>query len=264
MITDTGTLLHRAILADPADETARLAYADCLEENGNPGYAAYIRRAVAICHPERLNPDHDMSANWDGVIDVIHQYPPGDPDHCPLCRAIIDQRNDPHTRAIAATIGNMIGWPADWSGRPDPGVPNYVGVRCRAGFAHRVTTTADVFLRHAAELFRSQPLAEVWLPDRRPHQWEGRARLKPGEPRSRSPRGWAWYNERTTTTGEERDVLPAPLFAAVKALAPPDFDFADEAADFPTRSAAWKALSAGAVALGRGLAGLPPLPAVRD
>jgi uncharacterized protein (TIGR02996 family) len=45
-VTD-GTALLAAILAEPADDTALLAYADWLEENGDPVRAAVIRAGVA-------------------------------------------------------------------------------------------------------------------------------------------------------------------------------------------------------------------------
>lgn len=39
--------LHWAVLTDPADDTARLVYADALEEADDPGRARFIRREVA-------------------------------------------------------------------------------------------------------------------------------------------------------------------------------------------------------------------------
>ncbi len=40
--------LWAAVLADPADDTARLVLADCVEEHGDPVRAAYIRAAVEL------------------------------------------------------------------------------------------------------------------------------------------------------------------------------------------------------------------------
>lgn len=158
-----GDALLKAILASPADDTARLVYADWLDENGNPGYAAYIRRGVALCHPERLSSSHDMGADWDGVINLIAQYPPPDPDHCPLCRAVADQRADPHTKALASAVGNVVGMPPDWSGRRDSASPPYVGVRCRGGFVYELRITADAWLAHADALLAAHPVTRVTL-----------------------------------------------------------------------------------------------------
>jgi uncharacterized protein (TIGR02996 family) len=166
-----GEQLLRAVLEEPGDDTVRLVYADWLEENGRGKEAAYIRNGVAICHPERLNPEHDMGAGWDGIIDFITQYPPADRNHCPLCRAISHQRGHPFTRALAADVGDIFGKPADWSGRKDPGVPNYVGVRCRGGFVAEVTTTAAQFTEEVARsLFSRHPVTAVCLTDARPSE----------------------------------------------------------------------------------------------
>lgn len=46
--TDIGHLLLAGILAEPADNAARLVYADWLEENGRPEYAEFIRVQVEL------------------------------------------------------------------------------------------------------------------------------------------------------------------------------------------------------------------------
>jgi uncharacterized protein (TIGR02996 family) len=53
-VTDDARALLAAVVADPADDTVRLAYADCIEEHGNPVRAAFIRLQVEA---ERLHPD---------------------------------------------------------------------------------------------------------------------------------------------------------------------------------------------------------------
>jgi uncharacterized protein (TIGR02996 family) len=44
-----------AIIADPADDTARLVAADWLDENGDPDRAEFVRAQVAL---SRLHPDY--------------------------------------------------------------------------------------------------------------------------------------------------------------------------------------------------------------
>jgi uncharacterized protein (TIGR02996 family) len=51
--------LLAAIVADPADDTARLAYADCLEEHGNAPRATFIRLQIEA---ERLHSDSNARA----------------------------------------------------------------------------------------------------------------------------------------------------------------------------------------------------------
>ena len=51
--------LLAAIVADPADDTARLVYADCLQEHGNTARADFIRLQIEA---ERLHPDSTARA----------------------------------------------------------------------------------------------------------------------------------------------------------------------------------------------------------
>ena len=51
---DDSRSLLAAIVADPSDDTVRLAYADCIEEQGNAARAAFIRLQIEA---ERLHPD---------------------------------------------------------------------------------------------------------------------------------------------------------------------------------------------------------------
>jgi uncharacterized protein (TIGR02996 family) len=53
-MTDDLRALLAATVADPADDTIRLAYADCLEEHGNAARAAFIRLQIEA---ERHHPD---------------------------------------------------------------------------------------------------------------------------------------------------------------------------------------------------------------
>ena len=58
MTSDLQALLAE-IVADPADDTARLVYADCLQENGNAPRAEFIRLQVEA---ERLHRDSNERA----------------------------------------------------------------------------------------------------------------------------------------------------------------------------------------------------------
>jgi uncharacterized protein (TIGR02996 family) len=56
-MTDRDTFL-RAIIADPADDTARLVFADWLEENGEPARGEFIRTEVLLA---RRDPDDEAA-----------------------------------------------------------------------------------------------------------------------------------------------------------------------------------------------------------
>jgi uncharacterized protein (TIGR02996 family) len=58
-VTDDQRALLAAIVADPGDDTARLAYADCIEEHGNSARAEFIRLQVQA---ERLHPNSNARA----------------------------------------------------------------------------------------------------------------------------------------------------------------------------------------------------------
>ena len=56
--------LRRAVLADPADDTVRLAYADALEENGDRDRAEFVRVGVELF--ATADPHGDRF--WDGQL----------------------------------------------------------------------------------------------------------------------------------------------------------------------------------------------------
>ncbi len=51
-----GDALRRAIIADPDDDTARLVYADWLQENGRPERAEFIRAQIEAARAEPFSP----------------------------------------------------------------------------------------------------------------------------------------------------------------------------------------------------------------
>jgi uncharacterized protein (TIGR02996 family) len=71
-VTDDQRALLAAIVADPADDTARLVYADCIEEQGNSARAEFIRLQIEA---ERLHPDSNARARLErraGKLFVEH------------------------------------------------------------------------------------------------------------------------------------------------------------------------------------------------
>lgn len=62
--------LLRAVIADPADDLARLAYADALEEAGQDARAEFIRVQVELARNALLWPDdwEERYALWQPVM----------------------------------------------------------------------------------------------------------------------------------------------------------------------------------------------------
>lgn len=287
---DERAAFIRAICAEPDEDTPRLAFADWLDEfgadvtcphcrgewvgrgrakcpacrgaglvpDGDRELAAFIRRGVALCAPECLAPGHDGDrawAGWDGVIDAINQYPPRDPDHCPLCRAFRDQRNAQDTlgRRVAQEIAGWARLPADWSGRPDAG-GQYLGVRFRGGFVREVSMPHAEFLadHFARRLFSSHPVARVRLSGCRPARWIGS--------NTRGIEGkWYWYDRGDLVSSWFGHHIPRELCPLAEGVRHDDVLMLQSAVFFDTEAEAAAALSRRCVAYGRRKADLPEL-----
>ncbi len=124
--TDDAALLLRAILTDPVDLTARLVYADCIEERGEPDRAEFIRLQVGGCE------------------DVT------DKQETLLFRSIGDVR-------LLLLRGRE---------RVIELAEDTVAVRLAHGFVSSLTLPTAAFLAHAAALFAAHPITAVTLTDK--------------------------------------------------------------------------------------------------
>lgn len=145
--------LHAAILANPACDTARLAYADWLDENGEPERAEFIRVQVELAAIESEQGD---SKFW-GALRYSHATCSG----CsPWCRANRRQHD-----LFAAHEFQWFTLPTNFKtateDSPD-GRPLAIVAR---GFLSEVTCTAADWLTHGATILREHPIAEVNLPE---------------------------------------------------------------------------------------------------
>ena len=128
-----GDLLLRAILADPADDTPRLVYADWCDENGEPERAEVIRLGVEV---GRLGlPDGPC--------------PPG----CPCGGA------GNRAAALVAERGDV------WNPRLRGERPGGLSFSWRRGFPDELHCTLADFERHAADVFARHPVTAVTLFD---------------------------------------------------------------------------------------------------
>src|SRR6478672_4438581 len=79
-MTSDGIVLFRAVCENPTDDTPRLAYADWLEENGQPERAEFIRLQ---CEAWSINPAYpDRTAARNRASQLSRQY--GDLWHAEL------------------------------------------------------------------------------------------------------------------------------------------------------------------------------------
>lgn len=132
--TQTGAALLRNILIDPADDAARLVYADWLTENGEPGRAEYVRWQVGIVqgggncvsHVGSESPTRRLYRPW--MLAELDALPLTDP------------------------------WEAEY----------------RRGFIEVLHCTCAEFVAHAADLFACQPITGVRLVDKAAAETDGK------------------------------------------------------------------------------------------
>lgn len=273
---NTGDLLMRSILCDPADDTARLAFADWLEEQ-----------------PETLTATCPGCGGSLEADTFMHVGPIGKPKRTvPIgkqpCRTCEDEYGDPsglvrvknaaHGRAAfvrdqIAGVVRMVPLAMLVPLEPLTGVMPHQTTRhataggcvvtCdhmelvyRRGFVDEVRLPAAAAFTEdfARKLFARHPVTRVVLTDREPQQWLPEIRgLPPG-----CANRWFW-NVRgpdSSVPGYPHYVPRGVQWSAVWLRAKwycdtPTYDTAD---------AANAALSDACVAWGRSLAGLPPLP----
>lgn len=258
--TDLGTM-RRAVLLDPSDDLARLAFADACEEAGDIGRAEFVRVQVELdafpwVHDLRRG-EYDardgVSPEWQRAFDLHDremrllwagpsQWRANWVEWC-----WSESRDENGRPRRADRLGGMIITPHGSKGLgKDPqscGVDTTRGtVRqvFRRGFVESVALPLAAFMEHAGELFSRHPIVSVTITDKEPSRLSSGAAV------------WLTCDRPGCNTST---CLPPALFRL----------FEVEAAGanykrFATPELAYAALSAGCVAYGRRQAGLPPLP----
>lgn len=122
-----------AILANPADDTPRLVFADWLEEHGEADRAAFIRRSCAIEPHVVTLTAHESTHTWTATMDQwenLHKNYGGKPSRNPI---------------------------------PELGHPTGEDIECwfRRGFVARVDVACVQWLLQGERLLRKYPLQQV-------------------------------------------------------------------------------------------------------
>lgn len=165
-----GTALRTAVCREPKEDTVRLAYADWLDENGDPERAEFVRLQVALygrpywglCGPRST--------------------------HAPACAASAERRHECNAHGAAGDrMRNRAGalFAANWAPWglevPGPCTPHgYTGFRVflstpdnavvgsadfERGLVTQVSVPTELFLQTAGALFRRHPITSVVLTD---------------------------------------------------------------------------------------------------
>lgn len=258
--TDLDTM-HRAVLLDPADDIARLAFADACEEAGLADRAEFVRVQVEL---DAFQWVHNLrSGEYDARDGVSPEW---------------QRAFDLHDREMRLLWSGPSQWRANWvewcwsesrdeDGRPqraderggmiitphgskglgkDPqscGVDTTRGIVrqvFRRGFVESIALPLAAFMELAGGLFSRHPIVSVTITDKNPSRLSSGAAvwLACGRPGCKSS-----------------TCLPLSLFRLLGGEA-----FGAKYKRFATPELAHAALSAGCVAYGRRKAGLPPLP----
>lgn len=228
----TREALLRSVLENPADDTARLVYADLLQEESEHERAEFIRAQVEL-------------STFDDAYYLSY-------DNRSMCEnsavPLIKRTAELLHPAWSKDICEMLLPPVmanDWI--------------FRRGFISEITLPTATFFEHAAAIFAAHPVERVRLTDREPFVHPA-YNVVPMPP----PSQWGAIWPAAILRGNQREdehsspwVLPLALRELLRRREFPYAEFNDA---FTPEDAAHAEASWACVAYGRSLAGLPPLP----
>lgn len=139
-----GELLLRGVLEEPADDTARLVYADWLDENGEPERAEFVRVQVELSNRGYPGPLSHRAAAI-AIADVAKLEP-----------------------LVGRSVAILYSHVADWLGDPFILIdPQYVrDWSWSRGFLVHIEIPFSDFMEHAEAIFAAHPITSVRLVDK--------------------------------------------------------------------------------------------------
>lgn len=216
--------LLAAILADPADDLPRLAYADWCEEQGDDARAEFIRCQIALAASDRALANHGG---------------PGDP--FPPGYLIFSKRTAVARRERELLLTH---WP-EWVPRLSPdrsyevilsdrwtygGTP---AVLFRRGFVAEAHCPLGIWLANGAEIAGRHPVTRVEATDRKPHVYQ--PSLLPAE------KWHTWFRGEHPGDALASCCLPEDVWGMLARH--PEYTAYGNWADFPSPATALDALS---------------------
>jgi len=142
-----GEALRRAVLADPEEDTARLVFADWLDENGDGDRAAFIRDQIEVARAEPFSVQARNATRRAGVLLEKNRAP----WHRHLRESIQGQ--------LEGFVGVQVS-----HAHANP-LRDVIQVKARfeRGFIGHVTVQPAVFVRTAAGIFEAEPIQSLEL-----------------------------------------------------------------------------------------------------
>lgn len=139
--------LAAAIVADPADDTIRLAAADFLEENGDPDRAAFIRIQVELAHLDAAAEGKSLEA-----------------DHLRAKeRAFLGPLSVNAKLWAAEACPELVKVSVRGDNGLDVGITGAERLIWARGFVEGITCPAEIWARHGAAVRKRQPIRSVIL-----------------------------------------------------------------------------------------------------
>lgn len=201
VLSDRAALL-RAIIDNPDEDTARLVYADCIEEEGDDARAEFIRVQVKLATmPEPLRAKKLQVAIriTEELIDdswALRAVENPEPTIRERRREVLADRE------LELLDANWCAWRFDLPPDLRPFLLGAIRAMYRRGFISRLTCTWDQWQAHGAAIVAEHPVTDLLITDREP-----RSSIRPGE--------WYWYER--WVAGRLGHRLGEGVFRALKA-----------------------------------------------
>jgi uncharacterized protein (TIGR02996 family) len=139
--------LAAAIVADPDDDTIRLAAADFLEENGDPDRAAFIRIQVELAHLDAAGEGKSLEADHFRAKE----------------RAFLGPLSVNAKLWAAEACPELVKVNVRGDNRLDVGISGAERLTWARGFVEGITCPAEIWARHGAAVRKRQPIRSVIL-----------------------------------------------------------------------------------------------------
>lgn len=240
----TRDALIRAILREPADDVARLVFADYLDEHDEPARAEFVRVQVELARLPKGNPGiRSRLASHEAALWERFHEDWCEPVFLSLGIELVPSKcPSPYRWDNTATLGRTAAGRAHPSGKTAD--VNVVKFQFTRGFVSQIELPLASFMEHGRGIFAAHPVVSVLFTDRSPFGLSGTSEWV-----------WTFYPDGQCYS----EVLPRDFYVPLAAH-PLNRGGRDKHPHFLSKEQAILAAGECAVNLGRAMNDLPPLP----